>query len=60
LGQYGAGLLFYGVVMTFGAFALLLLGHTWNARWTPSAVSRTGIFSLRRTAQPAMDLEEAA
>ena len=59
-GQYGAGLLFYSAVMTLGACTLLLLGPVWKARWTTSAASRTGIFSFRRTVEPALDLEEAA
>lgn len=58
-GSYGPGLLGCAVVFVIGTGVLLELGTRWAARWEPSAVRRTGVYSYR-TALTGVDREPAA
>jgi len=46
-GSYASGLLLFAGVFTAGTVVLLELGARWSARWSDSAIERSGVFCYR-------------
>jgi NNP family nitrate/nitrite transporter-like MFS transporter len=54
-GSYGIGLLCFALAFAVSVALLLEFGVRWNATWSPAALSRTSVFSYRKSRQPILE-----